>query len=390
MNNQSLRWLVGCLVMLMVKDAYATDWEQSFTDTSFLQFYSNPLYLASNPKSVAVEDTTPTYSVNAQNGAFSLQGLASVNLLHSSNPQLMVNRTDPDLKVTGGWEDATSSLSLALDYNQTTTLPIGISPLVFGQIGYTTADGTRTNKAVTLDWQNALNERWSTDTIVTASAVSFSQPGLAVNPTSTVALFSYNQQTGMFKLTRELTDALSGYTQLLVGQMTFAAQGGQDKWQTLVAGMKWQINDTWSLDGNAGITRTVNNVPLLGGLANGTQTGFDGKADLEWKQDADFFSLQAWQNFQASSYGGVLQTDVVSANWSRALTEKLTGGLDGFANQTKSYFPSTEVMADVWVSRELSSHFNLKLQLQRINFTVAGASTVGNNVAGVYLIYSDQ
>ncbi len=383
-----LRLVIPCLLVLLARPACAFEWQQNFSSLNYLQFFSNPLYLP-NPKPVSVADWTPTYGLTGQSEAYSLKAVASANLMRSSDPTVMVNRADPSLTVTAAYTGQTTTLSAAFAYSQMTTLPLGVSPVELGQNSYAAADGTRISRTATLTWQQELSDLWSLNTSLISSSIGFNQPGVNQVQQSGFLLTSYAQNQLQVKLTRTLSPVLSAYAMVHAGSMTVPSESGQDTWYEVDAGSQWNLSDAWSLNGYAGVNRTQNTLVTTLVPATST-TGLSASLSLQRQLEGNLLSLLASQTEQGSAYGGVVQTDMVTANWSKALTDLYQLGADGFYLQSKTVYQIRQVMADAWISRDLTAAWNLKLQIQRVEWMPTGASAVGDNVVGLYLVYSGQ
>ena len=379
---------IAGLLVLWTEPSLAFEWQQDFSSLNYLQFYSNPLYL-SNPKPVSVADWTPTYDLTGQSDAYAVKAVASVNMLRSSDPSLMVNRADPNFSLTGSYTGQTSSLSIAFDYSQMTTLPLGVSPLQLGQNSFVAADGTRTSRAGILNWHKDLNDLWALDSGLTVTSVGLNQPGSNQVQSTSLLLTAYTEDQLQVKLTRILSPVLSSYVMTHAGVMNVASEAGQDTWYEMDAGTKWDFSNAWSLDGYAGINKTQNNL-VTALIPVSSATGLSASLSLKRTQEGDLFSFLASQTVQGSAYGGVVQTDMVTANWNKALSNLYHVGADGFYMQSKAFIQVRQMMADAWVARDLTASLNLKLQLQRVEWLPAGTSAVGDNVVGLYLVYSDQ
>lgn len=418
---KSVGCLVGCVAVLLSPKADADVWDVGVTDSTYMQIYSNPLYTNTNAQSVTVEGNTPTIWVDTQRGPYSFQALASLNLLHSSDPQALVNRVDPNVSLTAGWETERSRLNLTLDYNLTTTLPVATSPVPVyqpsgqslplgssagqtsqgagsqqqtGSTAYIAQDATQITRTLIMDWQFDINERWSSDVKMTTSSVTINQAGLPASQTSIPSLYSYTQNVGVFTLTRAWTPVFATYLQVLLGQMRVNGQSGQDAWQSALVGAKWEINDNWSMESNVGMTNVQNGVFMPGyypAQPSAGTLGFNDMVLLQWQNERNWLSGENQKTYLGSSYGGVGQIDTTSVDYRHQFTERCSGGFDETWNTTNAtYFQSTQRVSDIWLSQELSPHADVRLLMQHIDFGMPGIGMMGNNVVGITLNYTNQ
>ncbi len=387
-RNRGVLLGLGMLV-LSAQPVKAFEWQQDWSAVSYMQYDSNPLYLP-NPQGVTVADLSPTWQASANSDHLSLNGKATMNLLRSSNPNLMVNRTDPDIVLGSAYTSQHSTTTLELDYNQMSTLPLGAAPGALAQDTVILADATRTTRTAKLGWTHDLDAYWTLDGNLNLSDVGFSQGAVGGVPAGNagVQLTSYLEQQIEMGLTRKMTARLQQYVQFHAMRMQVSSVSGQNSWYELDTGVKWDISEAWSLDTYAGYSR-LQNAGAVGLAGAGSQSGLAGSVDLEWLSEGDSFSVTAKRMFQDSGYGGIVEIDRATADYSKSLSEKYHAGWDLMYLRNQTLFTITQAAAGIWLSRDVSSKLSVKLQLQRVDWLPVGAGAIGNNLAGIYLVYSD-
>jgi hypothetical protein len=336
-------------------------------------YHSNIQLLPDSLKeSTYLTTVVPEYRLSALDEKNKWFGNIGINLVNSSNKDIMRNREDPFAKV--GWERILESglFTLDADYQRQST-----RFSQFDQTGFVALDGTSAIRTINASWQYDISQTWALVTDASYIETRFSGDVLFLNDFSTRNLGAELRYT--------LNEKVSPYVRAAAHDYRASGQGDNGlptntriKYQDYLVGAAVEINPQFKFNANTGIVN------------------FDSSADNEWigELKADYTGNRyevAGSLSRAVIPLGLNQIvigDALVVNYSYLQSEVSTWGLSLGLNQNDLGIETQEVSA--FYGRDLSRDWQMRLALasRNLRFEGSGIGSLSDNTLGIFFTYS--
>ena len=386
--------LAACILLAWPAAVRADALTQTFSATTGVQYYSNPVFTPGNAQAVTVGTFAPQYTIGTTGGANNWNLNAGLNVQRSSDPGIMINRADPSL--TAGWEHdwATGNFGLSAHYDQSSIL-FGNTATTPENVNYV-HDGSRDTSSASAKWTEALSEYWQLETDASYNQISFtglSAAGPVNAPVSLATLALSNYQDAIFgaKLARTLSDAVLAYGQISYTRLTMTAPQPDSSEVNSILGLHWQATTTVSLDAYAGessIATDGSQAVYASSAMAPASSGAIGDATLAWQGQQASASLEASRTNKPSGFGGFMSTDLITAKAQDTFSERNSAGVEYDYLENLDLFISTSNRYIAWVTHKFTPSLNLQLMLQRLSMSFLSNPTEYNNIIGLNLYYT--
>lgn len=224
------------------------------------EYHSNILFLDDSVRestSTYLTSIVPEYRFTALDERNKWFGNIGINLVDSSNEDIMTNRQDPFGEL--GWERALENglLSLSADYLREST-----RFSQFDQTGVIRQDGTSVNRTIEAKWQHNISQKWGILTEASYDETKFGGVSL---------LSDFSTRNLSAELMYTLNETFSPYAKIAAHDYRASGQGalgGNDstriRYQDYLVGAAVEVSPQFKFNVNTGIVN------------------FDSSADDEW------------------------------------------------------------------------------------------------------------
>ncbi|MCU1761121.1 hypothetical protein NTD84_15535 [Pseudomonas sp. 14P_8.1_Bac3] len=349
--------------------AYAATWSSSVSVPSTVEYDSNPTLLSRNEKGVTRYIIAPNLNLVGTSGPDEYQVGLGVNVVRSSDTNIVSNREDPRLKF--GWqrETETGAFGLTARYEESSTLSSTVQ-----DTGVVSPDATQTLYGLAGNWRTALSER---STLL--NETEFNHVTYDIN-----SLTDYDELSNRLSYTYAWSDRMELFTRLGLKRYepdtgSTGSTVGSSNSYTPDIGMNYQFSD-----------RFRGSVYVGANEISGTNSGpsAQGGLTLNYSGDRVEASIDAGRTTLASGDGGFVEVDSVRGSWSYLVDETRRTGIDASWQDTKGQTPNTLNNYSAWFDQELSPFWIARLSYTYKQRQQVGLPDATANVVGLTLTYS--
>lgn len=330
---------------------------------------TNPTMTTGDATSIWRRRVAPMYGLTGNFGADVLRASLGGTIERSTNSAVSMNRNDPTM--SAGWQHETEiggyglSLSRVSASSRSTELT---------ESGVVVADSTRTTTTVAGNWTAATSERGQLAANLQLSKVGYdisTLPNYRNDVANLTYSYAWNEQLEPF-----LRLDLSRYAPEQAGSL-----GTQDmRYRTLQAGVRYKVTEHFDVSAQAGTAR------MSSGATSGNQIW---NLTARYAGERSALSVATGRNITTSGMFGVLKQNQTTANWSYAVDESTTGGLDYSRNRSQQTgLDSSYRQATVWVSRQFSPFWSARLSAARRERLLDQSPTASGSLYGITLVFT--
>ncbi len=333
-------------------------------------YHSNIQLLPDSVKeSTYLTTVVPEYRLSALDDKNKWFGNIGINLVNSSNKDIMRNREDPFAKV--GWERILESglFSLGADYTREST-----RFSQFDQTGLVAQDGTSAIRSVNASWQYDFSEKWALITDASYNETRFSGDVVFLNDFSTRNLGT--------TLKYILNEKVSPYVRVAAhdyrasGQDNGLTANTRIRYQDYLVGAAVEVNPQFKINANTGFVN------------------FDSSSDDEWVGEllAEYAGNRYDLNVKVArsvipiGLNFIQLSDAFSTDYTYLQSEVSRVGLALALSQNDLGIETQEVSA--FYGRDLSRDWQMRLALTSRNLRFEGAESVMDNSLGIFFTYT--
>jgi hypothetical protein len=342
---------------------WAGPWQQVWSTRFSTEYDSNPNMIPAYQVGIWRAMIVPSYRLNRTGDANSVNAGASLNIERSSNQALSQDRNDPSVFLDGRQQSDAGEFGLSAKYAEVSTR---ISE--FDNAGPFMADSTRASHTISGSWNKALTERSTLSADGSYQGVYYSG-GPYVN---------YANQTVGMAFNYAWSEQISSFLRLSNNKYVPASGAPSSRLASETLGLNWKVADSLEGSFQAGRNR----------LDNG-QASRQGSVEVKYAGDRTGLAFNASRQITPTGYGGFVATDQANGNWSYALSERSTTGMDLWWR--KSHYVSnmiTDSRAGVWIQRELSSRWIMRMNYLRKLSEQSGLGIASSNILGIAFTYT--
>lgn len=371
-NKLNVRRLVGILFLLFTLVFYsgnglAASWQQNSTAGMSTEYDSNPTLSPAYPGSVLRALFDPNYTLIGRVGVNELRSSFAIHMERSSNVYLSEDRNDPRVFLDWKHPSETGEFGISATYNQMATR------LAEGDIsgpGY--IPSTRVSRLMSGRWNSSLSER------STLSANASYEGVFYMGGTYT----DYITRSGdiMFKYDWSELNAAS----LKITHSDYAPAAGDLPSNTTNYVVAWDWRASDELEGNLQVGKY-----MISEITN-TTTGRQFSASIRYAGQRARFGLNAGRQVIPSGYGGFVLVDQANANWSYALSDHSTAGIDLIWQRNQYAIKTINRNPGAWLQNELNPFWNLRTYYLHRTSEESGISSASSNIIGISLVYTND
>lgn len=355
--------VAGLLMLALAQSAFAVTWVQQMSVPVALDYDTNTKMLPSDAKSIWRSTLSPHYLLTGVQGLNQWYADATMRIERTSDQAVSLNREDPSLDF--GWrrELETGQVGIRLHYDEASSR---VSQL--DETGRSGSDNSRVSKSVTVDWQKQLSEKLSFSLSAETKKMTFDG---GASPDS-------KSHSANATLSYLWSERIEPYLQAAVNRYQPEGGASATNFYSLVAGLKWKIDDRLEAHFNGGANKISSSVQ-----DNGWQAG----ADFTYQAEKSSFTAGLVRSLKPSGNGGFIESDQLNGGWSYMLSDRSKAGLDAGMRKNHGGNQSETKRFTAWYSRELTPIWNLRASI--LHKTSNNASQdAGGNVLGLSLVYS--
>jgi len=334
-------------------------------------YHSNIQLLPDSLKeSTYLSTIVPEYRLSALDDKNKWFGKVGINLVNSSNKDVMRNREDPFASI--GWERILERglFSVGADYARQST-----RFSQFDQTGIVALDGSSAIRSINASWQYDISQKWALITDASYNETRFSGVTVFLNDFSTRNLGTQLKYILNEKVTPYIRVAAHDYRASAQGDNGFATNT-RIKYQDYVVGADVEINPQFKFNINTGFVN------------------FDSSADDEWigelKSDYTGNRYVVAGSLSRSvipvGLNQIVLGDELRVDYSYLQSELSSWGLGLALNQNNVGIETQELSA--FYGRDLSRDWQMRLALSSRNLRFEGTESVNDNTLGVFFTYT--
>ncbi|MHC8354607.1 hypothetical protein ACYZTL_05035 [Pseudomonas sp. LB3P81] len=346
--------------------AYAATWQSAVAVPSTVEYDSNPLLLTSGEKGVTRTIIAPDYSLVGTSGRDEFKFGLGVNVVRSSETDIVSDREDPRLRF--GWqrETETGGFGLTARYEESSTLSSEVQ-----ETGVVAADGTQKLYTVGGNWRTALSERSTLVNETDYTHVTYDVP----------TLINYDELANRLSWNYAWSEQVELFTRF--GVRRYEPEEGSaassSNSYTPTVGMNFQLSEELKGAVYAGLNQV-----------SGSGSGPTGQGGFTLNYTGERFetSIDGGRSTVSSGDGGFVEVDSLRGTLSYLIDETRRTGFDASWQDTTGQTPNTLRNYSAWFSQELSPFWIARLSFtykERKQDSLPDASA---NVVGLTLTYS--
>jgi len=344
--------------------------ENSARVTVGTTYHSNIQLLPDSVKeSTYLTTVVPEYRLSALDDKNKWFGNIGINLVNSSNKDIMRNREDPFASV--GWERILESglFSVGADYKREST-----RFSQFDQTGLVALDGTSVIRSIDASWQYDFSEKWALITDASYNETKFSGVAVFLNDFSTRNLGTELKYTLNEKVSPYVRVAAHDYR--ASGQDNGLTTNTRIRYQDYLVGAVVEVNPQFKFNANTGIVN------------------FDSSSDDEWVGEilAEYAGNRYDLNVKIARSVIPIGLNIIQlgdefrTDYTYLKSEVSRIGLALALTQNDLGIETQELSA--FYGRDLSRDWQMRLALSSRNLRFEGSESVNDNSLGIFFTYT--
>lgn len=311
--KNTFRYLLYICAFTSANNAYALIIIQQASVSTNVEFDNNPNLQPRDAVSMWRYSLNPQYTFSAADDKNRFFSNAGLNILRSSNQDIIADREDPNLNFGWDRELERGRFSIVASYNRTSS-----RFREFRNTGFVDNDNTSVSKSLSAVWNYAFTERldYSLSGNLTKN----------INTGDTILVGNSTRKSINSTLTYAFNEIFSPFLQ--ASYTTFKPEGinaFESNSRNYIGGFRYLINDYFSASASAGIT----DVSTAG-------TGKLFNANLDYQNERSQARLSVGRNTSPSDIGQFLESDSLSLTYNYLLSDKSSIGADYFLSDNRA------------------------------------------------------
>ncbi len=338
-----LRKLGVVLPMLVLSDlAMGSPYSHSLSLQTGLDHDSNPMMVDADVRSVSRVWVTPSYRLMRVDGPVSWSLGGQVNFVRSSDQELSLNRSDPNVRFDWQREYERGYHAFNLGYRASSTRSEELDELGFSR----RVEGTRKQLSLGADWVHQMSDRLEASLSVSVDDVRFDED-----------VRSDYRNTGLgLTLVYALSERDDLYGNLSYNHSDMELSSALDSTHySALMGWKRELDELWRLDASLGLSRDE-------GLTD--NTGWHGNLRLNYVGERTTGRLSFGRSNEPSSFGGYTESNKALGSLAYEVSERNRLGASLVWRENLSNQDTTYTNTKLWFSRELAEDVSLNLSYQ--------------------------
>lgn len=343
-------------LMLYAGQGCADSWQHAISSSISTEFDTNPAMSPAYPGGAWRTLFAPNYTLKGSTGANEFKAGVSLQMTRSSNTALSQNSDNPTAFLDWSRQSNVGEFGISSKYTKIST-----RDYVSDTTGVVPAESTRTSSTISGRWSKALNERNTLSVNGAYEDVSYTGSSLT----------GYATQSGSMQFSHDLNERSTPF--LMVSGYNYAPVGSGPSSHLVsgILGLKWKAEYlNWTMQ------------------AGKSRLGLQGAAGMQYTGQRARLGLNADRQVSSSGLGGSVKADQARGNWSYALNERNTFGINAAWRKNHSITNDVNRSTGLWLQRELSPFWRVRTHYTRKTREGGTANGASSNTLGVSLTYT--
>ena len=371
--------LAGVAILLAGQLLYAgqgraDSWQQVLTSRIATEHDSNPAMSATNKSGVWRALFEPSYALTGRAGESEITAGAALQMVRSSDKTLSPSRDNPSVFLNWLRPSEAGEFGISSRYAQAATRDAG----GVDATGRVSAASTSKTRTLSGRWSKELSERSTLSADTAYNGVTYNggiytdystrSGGLKISYLSSEQITSFCSVTG-----NKYMPANSGPSSGLAGSALV-----ESTLANATLGMDWRGEYmVWTVQ--AGKAR-----------ASGSNSETLGSVVAHYTGQQTQLTMNAGRTIIASGLGGFMKSNQVLVNWSYALSDYSTTGIDlgRQKNLSSTIGPDTLTSLGAWLDHDLTSAWKVRTYYQHRTSQGGGTESVSSDLVGLSFAYS--
>lgn len=335
----------------MPSSAFAEVLSYQFSNPITLEYDTNPLMDDKGAESIWKRRINPRLAVTRITELDTLSASLAYIIERNSDQNIAMDREDPTLGANWSRNFQRGTLGATLGYSESSSRDSNLE-----ETGRAGGDNTRKSRTAGLNGAYEFSELWSITGNLSYSRLTFDGDGTASR--------SY---AGGANLDYEYSERLQPFIGLSANRYSPDDGTPSTNLYGSTIGINWQPTEMLNASFYAGMNMATGSV---------NDSDWQGGANLKYIQEKHSFSSSISRSVSPAGNGGFIQSEMLSAGWSHALSDLSNMGADislrrnlggnsiQVGDTTSGSDDSENYRYNLWYSRELSERWNLRTSWQ--------------------------
>ena len=357
-------------LILFAEKGWAETWQQAVSARVSTEYDTNPAMTPVNPEGVSRHLFEPSYTLTGNFERDVLKTGLAFQFARSSNETLSPSRNSPTVFMDWLRQTEAGEFGISSRYAETSTRNVDpVNNTGTGNTDPGLADNTRASRILSGRWSNALSERSTLVADGSYESVFYSSDTYT----------NYASRSAGIMFSYLLSEASTPFLRL--SRIEYEPAGGASPntfTNTVLAGLNWIASDALSGTLQAGQSK----------VSNVDEPSTQGGASLRYTGERSQLALSANRQVLPGGLGGFSTVDQVNGNWSYALNEYNSAGIDLGWQKNKFITDFINRTSGAWLQHELNSFWGLRTYYRHNTLSRDGIDDATSDILGLALSYT--